>query len=130
EVTAGTEYAVDITATAEGEVTVEVTADAASDAAGNGNATASDSYVYEIIDGIDQQVTQDVRLFPNPSDGTLNIELPGESTVRILTSTGALILTKDSVTSDVFDISNLEQGVYILQVHNAQGIANFKFIKK
>ncbi len=48
EVTAGLEYTVEITATAEGEVIVELPASAVSDLAGNPNESTTESWLYDI----------------------------------------------------------------------------------
>lgn len=130
EVTAGTSYTVDITATAEGEVSVEVNAGAVTDAAGNENAAASDNYIYEIIEGLDSHLSDGIRIYPNPSEGMLNIELERESTIRILTTSGRLVIVKNLVTNEVLDMSNLSQGVYILQVENETGISYHRFTIK
>jgi hypothetical protein len=75
---------------------------------------------------------ESLRVFPNPSTSTFNIEfsLEGvqEINMRVLNPTGQLILEKAPVRSGgtfqtQIDLSGLAKGVYLLQVQTENGIA-------
>jgi hypothetical protein len=62
-----------------------------------------------------------LRLFPNPTSTTINIELIGsndmKSHYRILDATGKLILKGEATTSNVsVDVSSLENGLYFFVI--------------
>ena len=69
----------------------------------------------------------EVRIFPNPASQQLNI-VTGETIqkIEILTIGGQLI---QSSKSDVVDVSQLAEGVYLIKIHTPAGFAVRKFQK-
>jgi hypothetical protein len=111
-----------------GSYTVEVT-----DA--NGCSSESDPYELTLV-GINEATGNDFRIWPNPVQEFLNIELLGAKGflfAEILGSDGRLILRKDvSNTSSLihFDINNLAKGVYTLRLVSADSISSARFVKQ
>ncbi|WP_162126744.1 S8 family serine peptidase [Flavobacterium phycosphaerae] len=63
-----------------------------------------------------------VSVYPNPTKGIINVNLPEISGKTILTLhdiQGRAIFTKETTaSSEVFDIENLQEGVYLLSIEN------------
>ena len=85
--------------------------------------------------GIHSPVVQDIQLYPNPVNSSLNIKLssnwtPG-STIRIFNAIGNLTLErKMNGNEDQFDLSSLAQGVYFIEIKDGQNSVTRKFIKR
>lgn len=79
-----------------------------------------------------------IRIFPNPTKGTLNIQLPfpaqSEMSFQVLSLTGQRLLEKKADTGmdvQAMDVSLLPQGMYFLKVlSKGQVIAVNKFVKQ
>lgn len=76
--------------------------------------------------------TNAVKLFPNPTAGSLTIDCDLTSgDLRIIDISGRTVWTKSYVYSqNHFDISQLNSGMYILQINDISGNYQAKFIKK
>lgn len=77
----------------------------------------------------------DFKLFPNPTTGELNIEIPSEfenGEVSILDLMGRKVFVKNIQNSGIMNIqvSDLVAGSYIIQIKNNNGISTKAFIKK
>lgn len=77
-----------------------------------------------------------VRLSPNPVSGHLTVRIDGKSTgpfrLKLLNMAGETVKEFPARTGEVatLDLLNLSNGVYLLQVYNAEGIATKKFVKQ
>ena len=100
--------------------------------------TSSDS-VEIFITGIDDEIgfidEQEIRIFPNPSNGIINIEgLNPEisRTLSIYNTMGNKILTQDIKTSFLsLDLYSVPSGMYIVKVENKDGtVETFKVTKR
>ena len=71
---------------------------------------------------------EQVQVFPNPTNGILYIQCSGhcESTYRIRNSIGSLIRAEQLNSMDYLDISNLSNGLYLIEI----GIGNPSIIKR
>jgi hypothetical protein len=96
--------------------------------------TLSDSIVAVIVVSSHPTVSEEIQVFPNPTDETLFIKQSVDETIQIEVRDllGRMILEKityDRLTSISLDL--LPSGTYILQTKNAQGeMSVFKVIKK
>jgi len=80
------------------------------------------------VTGIESN-TSDFSVYPNPTNGDLNISVSNNSTVRLFDLTGQLINTSIS-TNTSWNISDLDNGVYILSIENNGVITTKKVIKQ
>ena len=76
-----------------------------------------------------------VRIFPNPSDGFLNLHLEGfsgETQYRIFDALGKLVRTKTTdiqmVYQEELDLRWLEKGLYYIRIHSTSGQASKVFM--
>ena len=79
---------------------------------------------------------RNVKLFPNPANSIVNIDMGavsiGQSLIRVYTSNGVLVKTVNvasKLQTVQVDISNLQSGIYIVNVTNGRVVKSFKFIK-
>ncbi|MFT5601439.1 MAG: hypothetical protein ACI9N1_001683 [Flavobacteriales bacterium] len=75
------------------------------------NATA------QCVVSINENVTT-FNMYPNPTEGTLNIEVEGNNFISILDVRGAVIRTIQSNDFTTLDVSDLASGMYFLKVNN------------
>lgn len=130
EVTAGQSYTIDITATANGEVSIELPAGAVVDLAGNENAAASVSYTYDGVNALNTISDMELKLYPNPATETINLELDRSANVRLTSLNGEVIMMREDVVSERFDISALPAGIYLLQIETAEGMLVKQIVKE
>lgn len=82
-----------------------------------------------------EKVSLELRLFPNPTSSLINLQAPNSlesGYLKVISITGQTIFEKDNLsgTEFSFDVSNLKQGTYILQVSDGKSSFNSKFIKQ
>ena len=71
---------------------------------------------------------EEPAVHPNPTDGTLNIDIPDVERVEVLDSSGRLLL---STASPTLDLRKLDAGTYLLRITTRQGnVVSRKVIKQ
>ena len=71
---------------------------------------------------------EEPAVHPNPTDGTLNINIPDVERVEVLDSSGRLLL---STASPTLDLRKLDAGTYLLRITTRQGnVVSRKVIKQ
>ncbi len=85
----------------------------------------SDPYVWG-PDGIKGVFVDNLaRVYPNPTNGMLNIEtdqLSNISAITLIDVKGDVVFRTSSLSSNTIDISNLTSGVYILRIDSREGL--------
>ena len=78
------------------------------------------------------EVANNIKIYPNPSNGIFAIETQEDSTVEVFDMIGKKVYSnKLSVGSSTIDLSNYTNGIYLLTVTNQKGNSNsFKLIKQ
>lgn len=72
----------------------------------------------------------DVNIFPNPSDGDLNIAVSESAIIEIINIQGRIVGTEIlNEKANNLDVSFLSDGIYILRIKTDMGIAIRKFVK-
>ena len=68
-----------------------------------------------------------VKIYPNPSNGTVNVEVSENSTVKVMDVLGKVI---DNYTANAHSVLNFNQaaGMYFLQVESNDGITTHKVV--
>ena len=82
-------------------------------------------------EGIGDDLTTTVTLYPNPTSNYVNIKCAGMTNVSLLTSNGVLVREVKDITagSYVIDMSNLGSGTYIVKIKTSNGCITKKVIK-
>ena len=76
-----------------------------------------------------------VSLYPNPTHGVLNVNLSRYKSqvvrMNISDSKGSVVMTKEILkSSNVFDLSSLPKGVYIVELKSGKNISSSKIVVK
>jgi PKD repeat protein len=95
-------------------------------------AASAPYYVNVLPMGIHENTQASWNLFPNPAEHELNIKseytLTG-NTYRVLDVTGRIVIT-GKLQSTTIDVTNLDKGMYVLQIETAKGeISSKRFMK-
>ena len=77
--------------------------------------------------GVESVNVTDVKLYPNPTTGMINVEAEALQSVEVLDMAGRKVMTSNK--SQV-DLSNLSNGVYMVRVNTANGSALHKIVKR
>ncbi len=76
--------------------------------------------------------TNQLKVFPNPTTGILNINLTdvsGETNFKLMDMSGRIILNKNTTESNnIFNLSSFQNGIYILNIKNAEKETTKKII--
>ncbi len=116
EVTAGTEYTIEVTAVDAGKVELLLPAGSVEDVTGNENEMAYTSWQYIVVNAIESPHSLSYKLFPNPADNLLRIELENKADIKLMNTSGKVVLQTHDVLIKSFDVSHLSPGIYILQI--------------
>lgn len=60
--------------------------------------------------------SNNLRLYPNPTDGIVNIEGEGTMTISVMNMLGQKILEIEATDNATIDLSNCESGIYMIKV--------------
>jgi hypothetical protein len=83
------------------------------------------------LTGVDDSPETELRVFPNPVQNILHMQLNDTQSRIVLTDVLGNRIIKDKVTtSHSLDMSNYKTGIYFLHVENKYGIQNIKIIKQ
>ena len=63
-----------------------------------------------------------VRLYPNPTDGIVTIEGDGAMHINVLNVLGQKIMETNANDNATIDLSNCESGIYMIKIETANGI--------
>ncbi len=96
---------------------------------GEGQADGWEANYTTYAAGVEINQLTDISIYPNPANGTININGIANSDVVIYDITGKLIKEFKDLNSTTIDISDMTQGVYFLNVNNKDGVKTLKFIK-
>jgi hypothetical protein len=83
------------------------------------NDEASITFLVDLTVGIDENPVSEIRIFPNPASGFINIEMPANDGFRwVITSiTGQKILNGSSYLENTkVDVSSLPKGLYFIEI--------------
>jgi len=67
-----------------------------------------------------------VRLYPNPTNGILNIEGEGDMTISVMNVLGQKILETTANDNTTIDLSGFESGIYMVRIETENGIKTEK----
>ena len=74
--------------------------------------------------------TSNVRLYPNPTNGIINVEGNGEMTISVMNMLGQKVMEVSANDNAVVDLSNCESGIYMVKIETVNGIIVEKIDKR
>ncbi|MBR4838715.1 MAG: C10 family peptidase [Bacteroidales bacterium] len=95
-----------------------------SDELQDGNFLTYDNRCEDAVD--DKEALNDLRLYPNPTDGILRIEGNGTMTITVMNVLGQKIVETTANGNAVIDLSSYESGIYMVMVETEAGIKTEK----
>lgn len=92
---------------------------------------AERSSLLAVTTGIAEQPLTVGRIYPNPVNNELSIELkqPQQTTVSIYDLTGRIVLIKYIGSNSILDLSALPNGLYSIVLSNDVGFSSYKIVK-
>ena len=89
---------------------------------------------FNLITGISDITTYNIKLYPNPADNELNISgIVQKANVSIISILGEEIMSMEINKESTIDVSSLKNGVYFLRIidsKNNNGSSVLRFIKR
>ncbi len=80
-----------------------------------------------LIDGISENILPNLNIYPNPTNGILNIENTENSEVIVYNMLGSVVASANNdFNNKTIDISNLSEGTYIVKVIADKGVVSRK----
>ena len=70
--------------------------------------------------------TDNIRLYPNPTSGILNIDGNGLMTISVMNMLGQTVMKTDATDKAVIDLNSYESGIYMVQVKSENGTVTEK----
>ena len=78
--------------------------------------------------GLDDENLQNVGMYPNPSNGQLNISTDRELQVTIHDILGKKVFSKDGINTEILDVSHLNNGMYLVNISDGTSMTSKKLI--
>ena len=81
-------------------------------------------FVIDAVDGVEAEGIM-WNVFPNPTNGVIQVRLTtlGEGSLRLMDVNGKTLMSQQvRATTTTMDLSSLSAGMYMLQLHNDQGV--------
>jgi len=91
-----------------------------------------DYAVFITPSGLDNLIKANIKIYPNPVENFLTLDFPEEWEVGInlFDLRGIKVLSIDNLNENKIDLSNFNQGIYLLEVISKGQSGHFKLIKK
>ena len=75
---------------------------------------------------VEEVITNNVRLYPNPTNGILNVEGEGAMTISVMNMLGQKVLETTANGNTTIDLSGFESGIYMVRIETENGIKTEK----
>jgi PKD repeat protein len=100
--------------------------------ANNCSNTATNTINVEECLGLNDNEINTVSVYPNPTDGKLTLSnVTGNTTFKVVSVSGQVVLSGVvSTTANSIDLSSFENGFYVLQLTQEQGLQTVRIVKK
>ncbi len=94
--------------------------------------TATSTIQVEECLGLNDNEINTVSVYPNPTDGKLTLtNLVGNTAFKVVSVSGQVVLSGEvSNAANMIDLSSFENGIYVLQLTQEQGIQTIRIVKK
>jgi len=93
------------------------------------SAPATIDFVIEAVSGVTEETAKIISVYPNPTDGEVNIRVTEASSIAVLDVTGKLVSTADAKANSITKVT-LPTGIYLIKVETGGKVASYKVIVK
>jgi hypothetical protein len=81
-------------------------------------------YVKVEVTALEENVTGDIKLYPNPTNGNLNIQVEAMRRITIANALGQVVYDQEvNSDSEVVDMAQYQTGVYMVRITTDNGVA-------
>jgi hypothetical protein len=80
------------------------------------------------IDVVNQTEQLDLKLFPNPTTGIINLEAPLTGSLEIFNTLGQVLQTKQLEEEQQLNLNDFENGTYFIKIQTSEGILQEKVV--
>ncbi|WP_317898492.1 T9SS type A sorting domain-containing protein [Aurantibacillus circumpalustris] len=88
------------------------------------------SVIYSNCTGINENLNSNFRIYPNPLNENLHLELQHAALVKLYDQLGKLILSQDfQKGNSILSVSHLKEGIYFIQLNFGEVVYTRKIIK-
>lgn len=94
--------------------------------------TATNTILVDACLGLENNEMNAVSVYPNPTDGKLTLSnVTGNTSFKVVSVSGQIVLNgMVSNTANTIDFSSFENGIYVLQLTQEQGLQTIRIVKK
>ncbi len=94
--------------------------------------TATNTILVDQCLGLETNELATVSVYPNPTDGKLILaNVSGNTAFNVVSVSGQVVLNGTvSATANTIDLSSFENGIYVLQLTQEQGLQTIRIVKK
>ena len=79
---------------------------------------------------VEEQSTHDINIYPNPTDGVLNIEVESMTRITIFNAMGQVVYDNEVVSDrETVDMTQYNEGMYLLRVTTENGVMIEKVVR-
>jgi hypothetical protein len=96
----------------------------------DGICTTDTSFTILNVAGINSEESNNISLYPNPTNGLVTISLDGQFTYDVFNILGEIVVSEIGFDQESIDLSSAENGVYFVQISNGVAKQTVKLIKQ
>ncbi|MDG1914556.1 MAG: T9SS type A sorting domain-containing protein [Crocinitomix sp.] len=80
--------------------------------------------------GIGEEDSETLQIYPNPVQDNLTIQLEGTFNYVVYSLDGKLVFPGQSVNQEILSVDSLEDGTYMIEIRNENGVTRRPFVKQ
>ena len=79
---------------------------------------------------VEEQSANDINIYPNPTDGVLNIEIESMTRITIFNAMGQVVYDNEVVSDrETVDMTQYNEGMYLLRITTENGVITEKVVR-
>ncbi|MFT5818965.1 MAG: hypothetical protein ACI8ZM_000186, partial [Crocinitomix sp.] len=90
---------------------------------------ASENIYVDTQVGIGEEDAETLQIYPNPAKDNLTVKLDGTFAYTIYSLDGKLVMTGQAVNQETIFVGDVEDGAYLIEIRNENGVKRTQFVK-
>ena len=79
---------------------------------------------------VEEQSANDINIYPNPTDGVLNVEIETMTRITIFNAMGQVVYDNEVVSDrETVDMTQYNEGMYLLRITTENGVITEKVVR-